>query len=151
MGGLTLVNGLLQFGHLILVEQDFELASFGPTFDQEIESLNDLVPALDNLIMELRDHLVLHDVLKESVRNVLFSILVIDLLFKDDSEPVPPSSKLSGRLKDVNGQLFKLSPQLINGWMECDFWMRVVTDHLDQARPISALIDGLVSSQGSHN
>ena len=96
MGGLTLVNGLLQFDHLTLVEQDFELASFGPTFDQEIESLNDLVPALDNLIMELRDHLVLHDVSVEGMRNVFLSSFFMKSFLEDVAESVPPSSKLVG-------------------------------------------------------
>jgi hypothetical protein len=53
LSGLTLVDCLLKFGHLIFVEQDLELSSFGPTFDQEFKSLNDLILALDDLIMEL--------------------------------------------------------------------------------------------------
>jgi len=35
--------------------------------------------------------------------------------------------------------------------MEGDLWMRIVTDHLDQAWPLDALIDGLVCSQGSND
>jgi hypothetical protein len=101
--------------------------------------------------MQLRDHLVLHDILEESVWNVLFSIFIIDLLLKDFTESIPPSSKLSGRFKDVSAEFVQLSSELINCRMEYNIWMGVATDHLDQARLFCSQIDGLNRSQSSYN
>jgi hypothetical protein len=64
--------------------------------------------------MQLRNHLVLHDVFKESVWDILFSIFIVDLFFENDAETVPPSTELSGGLKNVSAELLQLSSQLIN-------------------------------------
>lgn len=151
LSGLILVNSSLKLNHLILVEQDFHLTLFGPSIDNKLESLDDLILALNNFIMQLRDHLVLHHILEESVWNILFSIFIIDLLLKDFTESIPPSSELSGRLKDVSAELVKLSSELINCRMEYNIRMGVATDHLYQTGLFCSQIDGLYSSQSSDN
>lgn len=108
-GGLTLVNLLLKLGHLVLVEESFELASLGPSSNEEVELFDQLSFALDDLIMELGDHFVLHDVVEEGVGDVLLSSLFMSDDFEDLAEPVPPSTELLGRFEDVPTELLKLS------------------------------------------
>jgi hypothetical protein len=150
-GRLTLVNLLLELGHFVFVEEGFELTSLGPASYKEVELFDDLSFALDNLIMELRDHLVLHDIVKECVRDVLLSGLVMGDDFEDFAETVPPSTKLFGGLEDIPTELLKLGSELIDGWMESDLWMVVRTGHLDEAWSLSPHPNGLVGSKSSDN
>lgn len=150
-GRLTLVNLLLELGHFVFVEESFELTSLGPASYKEVELFDDLSFALDNLIMELRDHLVLHDIVKECVRDVLLSGLFMGDDFEDLAETVPPSTKLFGGLEDIPTELLKLGSELIDGWMESDLWMVVRTGHLDEAWSLSPHPNGLVGSKSSDN
>jgi hypothetical protein len=150
-GRLTLVNLLLELGHLVLVEESLELTSLGPASNKEVELLDDLSFALDDLIMKLRDHFVLHDVIEECVRDVLLCGLLMSDDFEDLAETIPPSTELFGGLEDIPTEFLKLSSKLIDGWMESDLWMVVRTSHLDEAWSLSSHPDGLVGGKSSDN
>lgn len=148
---LTLVNLLLELGHFVLVEESFELTSLGPASNKEVELFNDLSFALDDLIMELGDHFVLHDIIKECVGNVLLCGLLMSDHFEDFAETIPPSTKLFGGFEDIPTELLKLSSELIDGWMESDLWMVVRTGHLDEAWSLGSHPNGLVGGKSSDN
>lgn len=93
---MTLVNLLLELGHFIFIEKDLELSSFGPASNKQVELFNNLTLALDDLVMKLGDHLVLHNIIKEGVWNVLLCRLLMHHLLKDLAESVPPSSEPLG-------------------------------------------------------
>ena len=143
---LTLINLLLKLGHLVLIEENFELSSLGPASDKQVELLNDLAFALDYLIMELRDHLVLHYIIEEGIGNVLLSGLFVLHLLEDLAETIPPSSKLLGRLENVSAHLFQLGSEFIHSWVEGNLWMIVRTRHFYKARSFSSHPDSFVGS-----
>ena len=60
LSGLTLVNLLLKLGHLVLAEEQLELESHDPASLKQAELLNDLIFALNDFIVKLGNHLVLH-------------------------------------------------------------------------------------------
>ena len=95
---LRFINLFLQFGHFVLVEQQFELESGDPTSLEELELLNDLLFALDNFVMELRNHLVLHHIVKEGVGNVLFGSFLVESFLEDFGKTIPPSTEALRRL-----------------------------------------------------
>lgn len=148
---LTLVNLLLELGHFVLVEESFELTSLGPSSNEEVELFNELSFALNDLIMELRDHFVLHDIIKECVRDVLLSGLIMGDDFEDFAETIPPSTELFSGFEDVSTELLKLSSKLIDGWMESNLRMVIRTGHLDEAWSLISHPNGLIGSESSDN
>ena len=127
---LRFIDLFLEFGHFVLVEQEFELEPHDPTSLEELELLNDLIFALDNFVVELRNHLVLHHIVEKRVWDVFLSSFLVEPLLKDFGETVPPSAEALRRLQDVSGDLVELGSQLINGWVESDTWMVVGGGHL---------------------
>lgn len=56
---------------------------------------------MDDIESKLSYHFVLHYIVVESVRDVLLSVFLIDLLLEDCAEASPPSSEALSRVKNV--------------------------------------------------
>jgi len=61
----------------------------------------DLVPLLNDFVLQINYHWILNDVVVESVGQILFRSFRVNLWFENTAETVHPSSKAMSAVQDV--------------------------------------------------
>jgi hypothetical protein len=108
---------------------------------------------LNNIVVQGKYHLILHDIIEEGERNEFVSIIILSNFIEDLAITIPPTTKEFGRLKDITGELLERSIDLLLIRVELNIGMIVRRPHLDKTWNISFLHMpyGLVSSQSANN
>ena len=90
------------------------------------------------------------DIVKEGVADCLLRGVLIDCLFEDLAEAVPPATEALSRVDDVAGEAVKGLPQIVHRWIVVHLSVVETGFHLDQW--LACLLQQcLVSGQGAND